>query len=218
MSYQNDLSEAWNNEALQYDVKLNGNSIFNYMRQQSLVELKNNFQNCGKILELGCGTGDESIELAKQGINVYSIDISKEMISLATIKSENLGLDKNCTFKVLPIEEIDSIKEKFDGAFSSFGPLNCIDDMEIFAKNISKLINKGGIFIASVMNKYCIAEVLNYTIRLQFKRAFRRFGKQPKTISLNDNSISFKCFYYSFKKFYKYFKSDFELINIIALP
>jgi len=140
------------------------------------------------------------------------------MISLATIKSENLGLDKNCTFKVLPIEEIDSIKEKFDGAFSSFGPLNCTDDMEIFAKNISKLINKGGIFIASVMNKYCIAEVLNYTIRLQFKRAFRRFGKQPKTISLNDNSISFKCFYYSFKKFYKYFKSDFELINIIALP
>ncbi|NLO89947.1 MAG: class I SAM-dependent methyltransferase [Clostridia bacterium] len=46
-----------------------------------------------RVLDLGCGTGLYSIELAKMGLKVTGIDISEKMISYARKKSENLGLD-----------------------------------------------------------------------------------------------------------------------------
>lgn len=48
-----------------------------------------------KVLDLGCGTGHYSIELAKMGLEVTGVDISKEMISYAVEKSRKLGLDIN---------------------------------------------------------------------------------------------------------------------------
>jgi len=48
-----------------------------------------------KVLDLGCGTGHYSIELAQKGLEVTGIDISEEMIAYAKKKSEDMGLDIN---------------------------------------------------------------------------------------------------------------------------
>src|SRR5699024_8884862 len=39
------------------------------------------------ILDLGCGTGEISVRLAKQGYNLYGVDYSNEMLSVAMDKS-----------------------------------------------------------------------------------------------------------------------------------
>lgn len=46
----------------------------------------------GKVLEVGCGTGRIYLELLKEGIDVYGIDISKCMLDELRAKAETLGL------------------------------------------------------------------------------------------------------------------------------
>ncbi|MGC8937008.1 MAG: class I SAM-dependent methyltransferase [Candidatus Methanomethylicaceae archaeon] len=47
----------------------------------------------GKVLEVGCGTGRIYLELLKEGIDVYGIDISRCMLDELRAKAETLGLN-----------------------------------------------------------------------------------------------------------------------------
>ena len=47
----------------------------------------------GRVLDIGCGSGVYSVELAKQGIAVTGIDSCKEMIDATKILLEENGLD-----------------------------------------------------------------------------------------------------------------------------
>jgi ubiquinone/menaquinone biosynthesis C-methylase UbiE len=53
--------------------------------------LNNKLKQGSKVLDLACGTGTYSIELAKEGHNVSGMDLDGEMIKLANIKSEVLN-------------------------------------------------------------------------------------------------------------------------------
>ena len=44
------------------------------------------------LLDLACGTGEISVELAKQGFDVSGVDLSDEMLAVANEKAANLGL------------------------------------------------------------------------------------------------------------------------------
>lgn len=46
-----------------------------------------------KVLDLGCGSGRNSIAIASEGFNTYSIDYNKECIDITKEKATNLGLN-----------------------------------------------------------------------------------------------------------------------------
>ncbi len=50
--------------------------------------------NTNKIVDLGCGTGEITIQLAKQGFQMIGVDMSADMLSIATEKSfaENVNV------------------------------------------------------------------------------------------------------------------------------
>lgn len=69
-----------------------------------------------KILDVGCGTGNFSIKLAKMGCEVVGIDISDEMLTKARKKSRDLGM--NIEFYNMDIYDLKFEEETFDGVFS----------------------------------------------------------------------------------------------------
>jgi SAM-dependent methyltransferase len=99
--------------------------------QNIIVELVETGEIKGKVLEIGCGFGENSLHIAGAGYPTLGIDPSKEAILIAKQKSEvmlarrgicarfkqfvpqNLGLIKesfnviidNATFQTIPIEE-----------------------------------------------------------------------------------------------------------------
>ena len=56
------------------------------------IEQEINFDKSTKILDLGCGTGRHSVELAKRGYNVTGVDLSTSQLNRAKEKARESGV------------------------------------------------------------------------------------------------------------------------------
>jgi SAM-dependent methyltransferase len=104
----------------------------------------------GKALEVGCGTGTDSIWLAQQGFTVLGLDVSELAIDMANQKK--IGKSLSCEFGVLDFIHDNSLPVSFDfifdrGCFHSFDEEN---DRSLFARHVSRVIKPNGIW-ASVI-------------------------------------------------------------------
>jgi len=69
-----------------------------------------------RILDMGCGSGNFSVKLARLGYEVVGIDLSKEMLSLAKEKARKEGL--SIEFHEMNVYDLKFDDESFDGVFS----------------------------------------------------------------------------------------------------
>src|SRR5690349_21298404 len=61
------------------------------------------------LLELGCGTGEDAIHLAKSGHRVLATDASPKMIDCARRKAEAAGVTDRIRFQVAPMESLPAV-------------------------------------------------------------------------------------------------------------
>jgi ubiquinone/menaquinone biosynthesis C-methylase UbiE len=101
----------------------------------------------GKVLEIACGTGRIYLELLKDGVNVYGIDISENMLKVLKMKAKKLGLEPK-VFKA----DMRTFKlgQKFSLIiipFRSFLHNLTIEDQIKTLKNIKNHLAQNGKFI-----------------------------------------------------------------------
>ncbi len=106
-----------------------------------------------KIIDIGCGTGRHSIELAKRGYTVTGVDLSESMLRRAREKAAelNLAVDfRQHDARALPFErEFDAGIMICEGGFS----LMETDEMNFaILENATKAIKGGGKFIFTTLN------------------------------------------------------------------
>jgi hypothetical protein len=76
--------------------------------------------------------------------------------------------------------------------------------MRVFGQAVAKKLRPGGCLIAVVMGRFCWWETLYFLLKGRFKSAFRRLGKGPLPVQLDQNT-SVDTWYYtahSFKTFF----------------
>ena len=107
----------------------------------------------GPVLELGCGTGRISIPIAKAGIDVVGLDISKPMIDLARSKAKKAGLSKpNMSFLIGDMREF-SLGRTFPiiiVPFRSFLALLNVPDQRSCLDSIKSHLDPGGVLILDI--------------------------------------------------------------------
>lgn len=97
-----------------------------------------------KVLDVGCGTGNFSIKLAKMGCKVVGIDVSEEMLKKAREKVKAEGLD--IEFHEMDIYDLNFEDNSFDAVFSMAAfefieyPEKAIDELFRVAKNDSEIL------------------------------------------------------------------------------
>ena len=104
-------------------------------------------------VDIGCGTGIDSIALARCGMNVTAFDISAQMIKQAKKKSEDCGLD--ITFIQRSAEEIPAIyNDTFHLAVSLGNTLANIPGHQLVKsiKKIFDIMQNDGVLILQVLN------------------------------------------------------------------
>ena len=109
------------------------------------------------VLDLGCGYGELSKLFAEQGAKrVLACDISKNMIDLANKYNHH----ENIEFKVLSMEELNLVNEKFDVVFSSLA-FHYIEDYDKLISDISERLNPNGILLFSQEHPVTTAPILD---------------------------------------------------------
>ena len=97
------------------------------------------------ILDLGCGAGDmDKYFLANGAKSVLGVDISQNMIN----EAQKNVINKNAKFKLLKMEDISLINQKFDIVYSSLA-FHYVEDFNKLLSDIYNLLNDGGILIYS---------------------------------------------------------------------
>lgn len=129
-----------------------------------------------RVLDLGCGTGEDALWLIGSGVRVTGIDASPEMVAAASRR----GVDALC----LAIEDLDQLPGTFDGAISNFGPLNCVHDLENLCLMLARKIRPGGKLALCIMGRFCLWETLSYLLRGRFRKAVRRWSGSAPAQSL----------------------------------
>ena len=101
-------------------------------------------------LDIGCGSGINSIYMSKIGIKVVGVDIAREAISIAQQKSKdsNVLID----FYEYNIFENNWNYNQFDFIFDRgcFHNYNSIEDQKNFVYSISKLLKKDGQWLSII--------------------------------------------------------------------
>jgi SAM-dependent methyltransferase len=100
----------------------------------------------GRALDLGCGTGTNSIFLADIGFHVVGVDFSPKAIATAQAKAR--PTDVAVEFHVADVTQLDFLVEPFDyvldiGCFHAV-PL---ETRERYARGVARLTNPGGTFM-----------------------------------------------------------------------
>jgi ubiquinone/menaquinone biosynthesis C-methylase UbiE len=214
------VAQAFDSASEEYDFTIGSNFINSWIRERSIEELLTLTKRDDVLLEIGCGTGSEAIEVSKRVAGVLATDISSEMISLLRRKIEARNLLGRVSAFQVGASEISLAAPLLPGgktrvAYSFNGALNCEPNIERVPSELSKVVEDGGYFVCSIRNSLCISEALAHGMVLQFDKMAPR-KKQPIMVSVGGMDIP--SYYYRPSAFARHFSSRFRVRRMIGLP
>lgn len=103
-----------------------------------------------RVLEIACGHGRISRELARRGGHVVGADISQALIAKAAAAEQERSLGiRYVRADVAAAGFLD--RDTFDVVVCNFG-LSDIDDLEGAVRNVSCVLHAGGVFVCSLLH------------------------------------------------------------------
>ena len=96
------------------------------------------------VLDIACGTGDFSIELAQKGVDkVIGVDISEGMMKIGMEKVKALGLEDKISMHVDDSESLSLEDNSIDAVTVAFGVRN-FEHLQIGLNEMNRVIRPGG--------------------------------------------------------------------------
>ncbi len=205
---------AFDSVAADYDGPRGNNALIQRMRDTMWRVLEDRFAPQSRLIDLGCGTGIDAVHLAGTGRSVLATDWSPLMVERTARRATAAQAGGRVEPRVLGAHELEQLEGEFDGAYSNFGPLNCVPDLRALAEQCHRLLRPGGQLVFSVIGRYCPWEYLYYRWSRP-QRARIRFSAGPVAVGMNRHTIWTS--YYRPREFYLAFASKFELVEYRAL-
>jgi len=118
-----------------------------------------------KVADLGCGTGELTIKLAKEGYQLLGVDYSIDMLTHADQKSRQENLDIQWIHQDL--RELEGL-DQLDVAVSFCDVMNYItskSDLKNVVERIAKALKPGGLFMFDI---HSLDYVSNYLVNNSF--------------------------------------------------
>lgn len=202
-----------------YDRTFTWSLIGHAQREITTRALEGLFRPGQRILELNCGTGFDAVHLASRGIEVLACDISSRMIEEARHRAAetlhgSLSRSK-ATFRVMATEDIGMLRQEglaghFDGAFSNFAGLNCVEDLSAIARILEALLRPGARVLLCLFGRFCIWEIFWYLGHAMPAKAFRRLRAGGATGQLVEG-VTVNVHYPSVRDLTRMFAPQFKL-------
>jgi hypothetical protein len=145
------------------------------------------------------------------------------MIEVAASRVQKEGRQDLVRPLLLRAEDISTLPadEPFDGAFSNFGALNCLDNFRQLALDLGKLLKPGATALLCWMGPHCLWEMAWYSARGNPQKAFRRLDRNGVTGRIADGAFV-RVNYPSVRLLARTFAPEFRLKSVkgvgVAVP
>jgi ubiquinone/menaquinone biosynthesis C-methylase UbiE len=162
-----------------YDADFTSSALGRVLRAFVFERYAACFPGRERLLEVGCGTGEDAVHLAAQGHRVVATDASAAMLRVAARKAERAGVASRIEFVCLPMERVGAelAGERFDGTYSNFGAVNCVADVAAIAARIAALLSPGAPLVWVPMGRHVPWEWAWFLARANPGKAFRRYRR-----------------------------------------
>jgi len=193
--------------AADYDARFSHDPIGRALREAVWFHLADWVRPGVRILDIGCGTGEDALHLAGHGASVVGIDASAAMVRVARAKLAGAGLGTRAAILHLAAQDLEDLERAvadafpndrmgrdgaldnafdgaidgtFDLALADFGALNCLSPAEVdrLGRDLGARVRPGGRFAAVVMGPACAWETAWFVARGDVRRAFRRWRRR----------------------------------------
>jgi SAM-dependent methyltransferase len=172
--------QAFDAVAAEYDATFTSRRLGRWLRDAVWERLAAAFQPGDHVLELGCGTGEDAIWLARRGLRVTATDVSPGMLAVARAKAAASGLGERLRWLPLDAGTLGRASDPqlagpFAGAYSSFGALNCLPERRRLAAALAERVGPGGRLVLVMMGPLCPWEVAWHLAHGELNTARRRW-------------------------------------------
>ncbi|HXU64337.1 MAG TPA: class I SAM-dependent methyltransferase [Polyangia bacterium] len=218
-------AEAFDALAPRYDALFSpaANPLVGLMRARVHAVLARHFKPATKLLELGCGTGEDTLALAERGHTLVAADPAPAMLARAQAKLRTAGRSEAVRFvqagAAALADQWPGLGARVEGAFSNFAPLNCELSLDPVRRLLEQALPPGGRFVGVVLPRLCPLEVALFLARGQPRTALRRFRRHPEA---DVDGVRFPMRYYGARDFDAALGAGFRRIETrslgLALP
>ncbi len=182
-----------------------------HARRANLDVLRRTFSPGQRLLEIGGGTGTEASAMRAHGCVVLLTDNSWKMLEAARGK-----LGPRAWIVQLPAEEVDSLRTEFEGAYASFGVINCLPDLPAFFRKLGRVLRPGAHFVTSFGNRWYLGDVVLFALRRT--NFLRRRWKANFPVSLHGTSYPARAGPLSYRQVVRAASPYFRPLSCAGLP
>ena len=131
----------WDRQAARYDAKMVKGP--NYAKRLERVDAW--IEDSGVVLDVGCASGELTLDIAPHVGQIHGIDVSPQMIELARTKADERGIENAHFSSVEPADP--SLAEGSFDAITAFSVFHLFEDVPGTLLRLRDLLGPGGILI-----------------------------------------------------------------------
>ena len=192
-----DAGMAYDLLAPRFDQLQQENSVLAQSARVSLDLVSEAMKDRRFLLELGCGTGRETLALAAAGKHVVACDPSRESLSILRGKAAERGLLDRIETHVLSASGIGSLEpvygaHSFDGIYASFA-LSYEPDLHIVSSLTWGLLRPRSPMFATIYNRVCLMEIVLFAPFLVPRRGLTRLEGRTR-LPVGGRSVTIRSY------------------------
>lgn len=173
------------------------------------------FPTYGRILEIGCGTGEDAVWLAERGFRMTSTDAAPRMVELTRRKLRAYPESRTIVADAAHLDairfEASDTSARFDGVFSNFAALNCVSDLRPVARGLAPLVRPGGAMALVMFGTLPPGELIAELARGRPRAAVRRFRR--RSVEARVSGRAFRIRYHDMAAIERAFAPWFRLVS-----
>lgn len=167
-----------------------------YRYHYHLVDLFKSLQgSTGRLLEVGCGIGVDSMQLAKCGFDVTAVDLTENALTIA--KEFASHRDVTVNFQLGNAEGLQFPDNSFDVVYS-FGVLHHTPDIEHAVSEVHRVLKPGGSALVMLYAKWSLVNLVHRVFRLPYESPRDRKDHCPVVYTFSKREV---------RKLFRQFKS-----------
>lgn len=175
------------------------------------------FAASDRVLDVGCGTGLDTLYLAKHGIRMTGVDLSSQMIAELKVESKRLGIEDRIQTQVADIADLSNWPGKyFHGAVSAFAGLNTVQDLAGFATDAARLLLPRGHMVVHMLAPGDTWERRKHIHKEGRRVAWRHFHRRHRSKLIAGQPVRHRVISVS-EAYHRYFERSFKLYRRYGL-